>query len=397
MKDKQQPTTDNVSLLVQHDEAERMLPLEKDKLDELNKKAQDYIDATVSLTANSPEFYSQISMIHTLANSTIRESAQCANHLLNQPLASCQDSINNEVSTSLIQLRTLIEDLDPDLHNIFAPKKLFGIIPWSNKAYDYFLRYQNAQHHLNVIIEKLLKSKDSLLRDNAAIEQERSRLWGLMLVLRQYAVLGKYLDEALCNLLPEISNKDKQKADLLKKQLLFYLRQKQTDILTQLAVSMQGYLALDIIHKNNLELMKGVDRATTSTISALQTAVITAQALGRQKLVLDQINALNETTGKLIAQTSRMMNEQAGQIQKGASSANIELEQLKSAFVSVYSALDNLDKYKTEALDSMAETITLLRTESEIAEKHLKTFRTRTENNTISTEERNNSNLKIDT
>ena len=55
-------------------------------------------------------------------------------------------------------------------------------------------------------------------------------------------------------------------------------------------MNIQGYLALDMIRKNNLELMKGVDRATTTTVAALRTAVIVAQALNNQKLVLDQIS-----------------------------------------------------------------------------------------------------------
>src|SRR2546428_13963908 len=67
---------------------------------------------------------------------------------------------------------------------------------------------------------------------------------------------------------------------------------------TQLAVNAQGYLALELVRKNNLELIKGVDRATTTTISALRTAVIVAQALTNQELVLNQITALNTTTDR---------------------------------------------------------------------------------------------------
>src|SRR5260370_40764152 len=86
--------------------------------------------------------------------------------------------------------------------------------------------------------------------------------------------------------------------------VMLYERQKRQALLTQLAVNMQGYLAMDLIRKSNLELIKGVDRATTTTVSALRTAVIVAQALNNQKLVLDQIDALNTTTGNLIASPS---------------------------------------------------------------------------------------------
>ena len=69
--------------------------------------------------------------------------------------------------------------------------------------------------------------------------------------------------------------------------------QRVQDLLTQMAVTVQGYLALDLVKKNNVELIKGVDRASTTTVAALRTAVTVAQALVGQKLVLDQIsNAL---------------------------------------------------------------------------------------------------------
>jgi len=97
---------------------------------------------------------------------------------------------------------------------------------------------------------------------------------------------------------------DPARAKVLNEDMLFYVRQKNQDLLTQLAVSVQGYLALDVIRRNNVELIKGVQRATTTTISALRTAVIVAQAMANQKLVLDQITALNTTTSTMIESTS---------------------------------------------------------------------------------------------
>ncbi|MEJ7697304.1 MAG: toxic anion resistance protein [Candidatus Limnocylindrales bacterium] len=105
---------------------------------------------------------------------------------------------------------------------------------------------------------------------------------------------------------------------MLKEDMLFSVRQKHQDLLTQLAVSVQGYLALDVIRRNNLELIKGVQRATTTTVSALRTAVIVARALADQKLVLDQITALNTTTSNLIESTSEMLRHQSGQINEQA-------------------------------------------------------------------------------
>jgi uncharacterized protein YaaN involved in tellurite resistance len=128
-------------------------------------------------------------------------------------------------------------------------------------------------------------------------------------------------------------------------------------------VSVQGYLALDLIRRNNVELIKGVDRATTTTISALRTAVIVAQALSDQKLVLDQITALNSTTGALIESTSEMLHQQSGQISEQAASATIDIAKLQKAFQNIYMTMDEIDTFKVKALDNMQTTITALETE----------------------------------
>src|SRR6202022_2437070 len=143
--------------------------------------------------------------------------------------------------------------------------------------------------------------------------------------LQQYLYMSAQLDTALTAKIASLQSTDPDKAKALNEDVLFYVRQKRQDLLTQLAVNMQGYLAMDLIRKSNLDLIKGGDRATTTTVSALRTAVIVAQALNNQKLVLDQIDALNTTTGNLIESTSQMLKEQAGQIQQQAASATISV------------------------------------------------------------------------
>ncbi len=130
-----------------------------------------------------------------------------------------------------------------------------------------------------------------------------------------------------------------------------------------MAVTVQGYLAMDMVRKNNLELIKGVDRATTTTIAALRTAVIVAQALANQKLVLNQIGALNTTTSNLIESTSTLMKQQAGTIHEQATSSAVSLDKLKLAFQNVYETMDMVSDYKLQALDNMQKTVELLTSE----------------------------------
>src|SRR5205085_6582659 len=101
-----------------------------------------------------------------------------------------------------------------------------------------------------------------------------------------------------------------------------------------------------LIRRSNLELVKGVDRATSTTVSALRTAVIAALALGNQKLVLDQITALNTTTGNIIESTSQMLRQQTVEIASQAASSTISIEKLQSAFNNIYATIDTIDTFK---------------------------------------------------
>ena len=171
--------------------------------------------------------------------------------------------------------------------------------------------------------------------------------------LNQYVYIAERLDARLAagDRRPRgLRPPDEAKA--LREDVLFYVRQKHQDLLTQLAVSIQSYLAIDIVIKNNIELIKGVDRASTTTVSALRTAVIVAQALGNQKLVLDQITALNTTTSSMIERTSEMLRDNSVAIQQQAASASIGLPQLQAAFANIYATMDAIDTFKVQALDT---------------------------------------------
>jgi uncharacterized protein YaaN involved in tellurite resistance len=189
--------------------------------------------------------------------------------------------------------------------------------------------------------------------------------------LERYAYMCQKLDDALTARIAELESAHPENARSLRESALFYVRQKRQDILTQLAVNMQGYLALDIVRKNNVELIKGVDRATTTTISALRTAVIVAQALTNQRLVLGQISALRTTTGNLIESTSAMLRDQSIDIQKQATAAAIDVQQLQKAFDNIYATIDAIDSYKVQALETMRHTIDTLASEIGKAQGYL--------------------------
>ena len=338
--------------------------LKTEDVNALDAQVRQFIDDITAHDSQDPRFKEAVERIHSMGVKDIEASASVSNRMLERPVKSLENGLFDkgaEIGKGLVDLRRQIEALDPSRQgDLFSARKLLGFIPLGNKLVDYFDKYQSSQAHLNAIIESLKRGKDELLRDNAAIETEKANLWGLMERLEKYIHIGKKLDGELAARAVALEASDPEKARVVREEMLFYTRQKVTDLLTQMAVNIQGYLALDLIRKNNLELMKGVDRATTTTVSALRTAVIVAQALANQKLVLDQISALNTTTGNLIASTSEMLRDQSTAIHTQAASSTIDIAKLQLAFANVYQSMDAIADFKTKALSSMQTTVDTL-------------------------------------
>ena len=357
------------------DKALSQVPVSAEQHEQLNKKVAEFIDIVLSSEVNSDSFKEKVNVIHNMGNNEIRAAASMSNRMLERPANTMNKGgvfdENAPIGKTLVDLRSTVEKLDPSQQDLFAPRKILGFIPFGNKLLDYFQQYQSAQTHLNKIVEALYNGQDELRKDNAVIETEKANLWDIMGKLEQYIYLGKQIDATLETRIAEIENQSPEKARIVKEEMLFYVRQKVQDLLTQLAVSIQGYLALDMVRKNNLELIKGVDRATTTTISALRTAVMVAQALTNQKLVLDQINALNSTTSDMIANTAKMLKQQAADINYQATNSTVEIDKLKSAFADIYETMDMMADYKIKALANMQTTVNVLSAEIDKSKSYL--------------------------
>ncbi|MDR1450352.1 MAG: toxic anion resistance protein [Propionibacteriaceae bacterium] len=328
----------------------------------LDQRVESFLAAIDKAETKSPEFSAQADAVRSMGDADIRRAAETSNRLLSQPVKAVSEGGLAESSTvgkTLLELRRTIESLDPG-RDAQPTKKLLGIIPMGRKLEDYFRKYQSSEQHLNAILHALRSGQDELTRDNVALNMEKQNLWQAMGRLNQYVYIAEQLDRRLAAKVADLQMTDPERAKVMSEDVLFYVRQKHQDLLTQLAVSIQSYLAIDIIIKNNIELIKGVDRASTTTVSALRTAVIVASALGNQKLVLDQITALNTTTSEMIQRTSEMLKENSAAIREQASSSTLGIDQLKAAFANIYQTMDTIDQFKAKALDSMSQTIGVL-------------------------------------
>jgi uncharacterized protein YaaN involved in tellurite resistance len=287
------------------------------------------------------------------------EAAQ-RSKMLRQPIKdlSARGTEGGTVANALLDLKMKVEELDParlDLSPGFLTRVL-GMIPGIGSAEALFLRYESAQTVIDAIVIRSSRARTAS-RDNVTLGEDQGLMRGLTRKLDRQIKLGQLIDKKLSGKLGGEIPAGDARHRFVQEELLFPLRQRIMDLQQQLAVNQQGVLSVGLIMRNNEELMRGVNRAVDVTVSALQVAVTAALALANQKIVLDKVNALNQTTSDLISGTAERLRNQGAEIQKQASSSMLSLESLKSAFANINAAMDEIARYRQEALPRMAQTI----------------------------------------
>jgi uncharacterized protein YaaN involved in tellurite resistance len=360
---------------VPREKAGGLVPVEESVRSDMARKAEEYVRSLAALDARSPEFAGKVGEIAALGAGEMRSAAAQSNRMLERTVRSLPDKggdAQSQVAGSLVELRRVVEDLDPRDLPADKGRKLLSRLPGGNRLRDHVAKYATAQGTLNRIVGSLRGGQDELRRDSAALQTERVRLWETMGKLQEYVVLTEALDTAVE---AHIAAADPRQADTLRADVLFPVRQKHQDLLTQLAVCAQGYLAMDVVRRNNEELIKGVDRAATTTVSALRISVMLASALDTQRKVVDQVNALRGTTEDLIRGNAEMLATQSGEIQRIAADPAVGAETLRSAFQQIYRTLDTIDTYKAQATETMAATVESLTAELQHAGGYLERSR----------------------
>ncbi|MFD4706498.1 toxic anion resistance protein [Gottfriedia sp. NPDC058432] len=275
-----------------------------------------------------------------------------------------------QVAKGLADLQVQLKDLDPSVIN-FTKSGFFGKL--FNPIRSYFQRFEKADVAIADIVNSLDKGKKILENDNTTLEHEQLSLRMLSKTLEKEIQLGTLMDESIENQIEKakVEGEDQEKIKFISEEVLYPLRQRVMDLQQMLVVNHQGDMSYEVVIRNNRELIRGVERAKTVTISALNTAVTVASALYNQKIVLQKITALNQTTNTIIEGTSRLLKEQGVAIQKQAMESAVSVETLKTSFTNVISAFESISTFKQEALPKMRQTILQFQELAEVGSRQI--------------------------
>lgn len=292
----------------------------------------------------------------------LQKEAARRSAMLKQPLQQLMKAGDEggAVATSLIDLKMQVEELDPAKVDFEAGglMRMLGKIPGIGTPLKrYFSRFQSASTTIDGIIRSLKAGQEQLKRDNITLAEDQKAMRALTFKLEQAIKLGQLIDQKLSAGLATDVLADDPRHKFITEELLFPLRQRIQDLQQQLLVNQQGFLTAEMVIRNNKELIRGVNRALNVTVSALQVAVTLALALANQKIVLEKVQAVTATTENLIAGTAARLKTQGAEIQKQASGTQLNIEVLRTAFNDIRSALEDISRYRQEALPKMAGNI----------------------------------------
>ena len=333
---------------------------EEEKLENSNLKNQAQDNATAIFDADLDNPQEREKILQPLDNFGLADMSKSASH--NEMLSTRLSDLTkggkeaDNIGEKLLELDQQMKDLDPSKVD-FAKKGMLGNLV--NPVKKYFAKYEKAEVSISHIIESLERSGKVLQNDNITLLSEENYLREVTNKLLADIELGKKMDESIEAQIQnaELQGVSEEKIAFVREEILFPLRQRVMDMQQMIVVNQQGIVSLNVIRRNNKELIRGVKRAQNVTVSALRTGVMVASALYNQKIVMDKINILNKTTENIIESTSHMLKEQGSEIQKHSAETMISPEVLKASFSEALQAIEDVSNYKQQALPKMKETI----------------------------------------
>lgn len=276
-----------------------------------------------------------------------------------------------KIGKSLIQLKTKVDDINPSKFN-FNPGwlgRMTSKITGNSAVNKYFTKFETTQSVIESINRSLEEGKMSLIEDNAIFDEDKRRYRETTKNLIEKVRVLEYTNNLLSEKI-ETSEREDEKS-FLKQEVAFPLSQQIQDLQQTLAVTAQGVIALDILIKNNQELVRGVKRTQNVTLTALTIGATVAGGLANQKRVLETTNAVNKATNDIIAANANMLKTQGVEIQKQAASSMLDLETLKKALTDTVEAIRDVEAFKENSLPEMMKSIEELNTMNYQIEEHI--------------------------
>lgn len=327
----------------------------------LEKVADDWVSDLLKVDLTSAEGGKQARAAVENVGVSLQQKLAKKSAMLKQQISTLAGSADGSpVANALVGLKVQVDQINPNKFKLLEPGSLGRAFQWvpgvGTSLNKYFTKWQSAGGVIDSIVANLHGGVDQLRRDIDILSDDQVEMRSLTLRLQKTIATAMLLDKKLSEAIAAMAADDERRK-ILEEEVLFALRQRTNDLLQNLAVNQQGVLTYEIIIRNNRELIRGAERCENVTIKALEIAVVAALALANQRVVLKTIQAVDTTTENLLMQNAAMLKSQGVEIHKMAAGQSLKMDSLKKCFADITGALDDIARFKQEALPQMAARI----------------------------------------
>ena len=354
---------------VARNDVNQLVSLKPERADALSTQVESYVQSLLAAELGSEEFRVKLDAANALGRQSIANASALTGRFMDKSFMGFSDSL---AFKTINELRTVFADLNPSrAGDLLSPHKLFGLIPYGNKLQAYFRKFDSAGGEIAKLMRELRTAQEEIKRDLTALADMEGQLWDGMNRIREAAFFAEKLDGRLASEVVALKQTNPLKSEALEQEVLFYVRQVHSDLLAQQLVNVNAYRQIGILKKTGREMVNGCDRMATTGMSALATAQAVARATGAQTQVMEMLNAGSQAIGDLVEQTSVMIGKHVETTGAFSSDPVIAVDQLKAAFDNTARAMDAMDTFRSQALDTMSKNTQLLKGMIESAERDI--------------------------
>ena len=370
-------TPPEVMVPIASNQSSEAVPLKPETKLAVSQQVDRFVDALVTEDIHSDGFKAKLDSAFRLG----KEEASIASGLMTGRFMERNFvGIEDSAAYKAVQdLRGHLDKLNPGNEgDLFSQQKILGLIPFGNKLQGYFRKYESAGTQLQKSMNQIYAARDDMQRDEVEIESLRAKLWEAMQKLKAAIEFSTQLDARLAAKVDALKATDPERAKAIEQEVLFYARQNLQDMLTQQAVCVNGYLALDVLKRTAREMQNGCTRVATTGMSALAVAQTVARATGNQIQVMEMLKGVSSTIESLIAESGRQLNTHVEKTAEFSTNPLLGIEKIKEMFDQTYKAMDTMDGFRSKAIEAMGKNNQIMQGEIERARTYMDRVRQQT-------------------
>lgn len=340
--------------------------LKDEDFNEMDKDVDLVVSDIMKADLHSQRLKDIVASIETMGQDVARRNAAAHKRLLDRPLRYLKGEASDptlKVLEQLDSLRGMAIKLNPKESQGYKNNRFLGFsLPFNlgKKADNVMQNFRNSQDQLNDISENLRAGREELEADNIAMEDERTEQFARLSEHEQNAYIAASLYVKLKKRVETIRTTEPLRASAIEHELMYPLGQKRLDFLQDMAVAMNSYMSYQTIIMNNRELIRGVNRALSTTMQALTDAVIQSQMLDRQERTQASLQALNQTASDIILANAHRNEIQGLAIAKASSQATLDVKALSETMESIVRTVEGIQNHRKASLEVMEQNAEML-------------------------------------